>query len=874
MMRTGRSVALLFLVLMEFLGWKSWVVEAKPRRILLDTDMDTDDFFALLYLLKQNPSQFDLKAITISAIGWTDAGHAVNHVYDILYMMNRDDIPVGVGGDGGILDDGTILPHVGGYLPLIEQGMSTAGDCRYRQAIPVGGHGRLDVNTNYGLRRSFLPQGRRRYIPLQQSTAQKVLIDTVAAGPTVLLVIGSHTNIALFLMTNPHLKKNIEHIYIMGGGVRSKNPCCTNNASTSCEPQYCDHKGNLFTGYTSNPYAEFNIFGDPFAAYQVFHTGIPVTLVPLDSTNTIPINEEFFDVFQQQQETFEAQYCFKSLKIIRDNWFDNGFYTSYFMWDSFASGVAISIMSKEDNYDGENEIAEMKYLNITVVTSNEPYGVRDGSNPFFDGRAVPKFNLQKAGVHSGHVQTGLQDPFCIVKGSDRGICQDGYTKEVAGPEAVQVLVAQEAKPNQDVHSPLNRQFFKSFLDVLNAHNRSGRFNFTTQFPYYREILYKPNITNRTRGRPVVLDMDMSAGDFLALIYLLKVPVEVVDLKGILVSGNGWATAATIDIIYDVLHMMGRDDVPVGLGNLTALGTPSLGCKYVKAIPQGSGGLLDSDTLYGLARTLPRSPRSYTVENSERFGALGNTDQPQLRQALALEVWQSISRALQPGEKLTVLTNGPLTNLANIIDRDECAAKVIEDVYIVGGQAIDGKNKTGNVFTVPSNKFAEFNMFLDPLAAKKVMESNLRITLIPLSAQQKVCSFERTLQNLKLAEKTPESIFAHSLLSLLYELQQERPKLYRHMEIFLGEVLGAVFLVEHSKLNPTMQTEKITVLTGNMSLDGQITVDKRYGKLVNIVDEFDSEAYYKLFADLLGDKQQSAVIGSFDEQQKIWRTPPK
>lgn len=76
----------------------------------------------------------------------------------------------------------------------------------------------------------------------------------------------------------------------------------------------------------------------------------------------------------------------------------------------------------------------------------------------------------------------------------------------------------------------------------------------------------------------------------------------------MVSGNGWANAATIDIIYDVLHMMGRDDIPVGLGNVTALGTPTLGCKYVRAIPQGSGGLIDSDTLYGLARTLPRSPR--------------------------------------------------------------------------------------------------------------------------------------------------------------------------------------------------------------------------------------------------------------------------
>ncbi|KAE8076816.1 hypothetical protein FH972_015441 [Carpinus fangiana] len=54
--------------------------------------------------------------------------------------------------------------------------------------------------------------------------------------------------------------------------------------------------------HTSNPYAEFNVFGDPFAAYQVFHSGIPITLVPLDATNTIPINENFFDTFEQRQQ--------------------------------------------------------------------------------------------------------------------------------------------------------------------------------------------------------------------------------------------------------------------------------------------------------------------------------------------------------------------------------------------------------------------------------------------------------------------------------------------------------------------------------------------------------------------------------------------
>ena len=59
----------------------------------------------------------------------------------------------------------------------------------------------------------------------------------------------------------------------------------------------------------------------------MIHSGIPVTLVPLDATNTIPITEQFFDAFEKSQDTYEAQYCFKSLKISRDTWFDNEFYS-------------------------------------------------------------------------------------------------------------------------------------------------------------------------------------------------------------------------------------------------------------------------------------------------------------------------------------------------------------------------------------------------------------------------------------------------------------------------------------------------------------------------------------------------------------------
>lgn len=36
--------------------------------------------------------------------------------------------------------------------------MTTVGECRYRQSIPIGGGGRLDIDSNYGIRKGFLPQ--------------------------------------------------------------------------------------------------------------------------------------------------------------------------------------------------------------------------------------------------------------------------------------------------------------------------------------------------------------------------------------------------------------------------------------------------------------------------------------------------------------------------------------------------------------------------------------------------------------------------------------------------------------------------------------------------------------------------------------------
>ncbi|KAM1160412.1 hypothetical protein ACFX19_034021 [Malus domestica] len=128
-----------------------------------------------------------------------------------------------------------------------------------------------------------------------------------------------------------------------------------------------------------------------------------------------------------------------------------------------------------------------------------------------------------------------------------------------------------------------------------------------------------------------------------------------------------------------IYMMGRDDILVGLGNVFAVG------QYYSS-----------------------------------FASLG--------QPIAIEVWKTIVKSLDPGSKITLLTNGPLTNLAEII-LFENADSVVQDVYIVEGH-IRHDNEKGNLFTVPSNEYEEFNMFLNPLAARAVFNSKLNITLIP------------------------------------------------------------------------------------------------------------------------------------------------
>lgn len=106
------------------------------------------------------------------------------------------------------------------------------------------------------------------------------------------------------------------------------------------------------------------------------------------------------------------------------------------------------------------------------------------------------------------------------------------------------------------------------------------------------------------------------------------------------------------------------------------------------------------------------------------------------------------------------------------------------------------------------------------------------------------------------------------------LSKASVKLYVMMQdMFLGEMLGAVIMSNgHSSLNSSFQVKPIRVYaTGREDTDGQMAVDEQNGLPIKILESFDETAYYDLFANRIGDKKQSAVVGSFSEQKRMWST---
>jgi purine nucleosidase len=178
--------------------------------------------------------------------------------------------------------------------------------------------------------------------------------------------------------------------------------------------------------------------------------------------------------------------------------------------------------------------------------------------------------------------------------------------------------------------------------------------------------------------PLILDVDTGIDDSLALLYAAASPeAELVAVT--CVSGNVEARQVAGNTLA-ILELAGRTDVEVAIGREVPLDRP------LETTPETHGPLG-----IGYAE-LPAAARS----PSPRHGVDVIVDEARRR----------------PGE-LTLVTLGPLTNLAVALEREPALPRLLRGVAIMGG-----------AFGVPGNTTptTEWNLHCDPEAARLVFRA--------------------------------------------------------------------------------------------------------------------------------------------------------
>jgi len=150
----------------------------------------------------------------------------------------------------------------------------------------------------------------------------------------------------------------------------------------------------------------------------------------------------------------------------------------------------------------------------------------------------------------------------------------------------------------------------------------------------------------------------------------------------------------------------------------------------------------------------------------------------------------------------VLATGALTNLAQAFQRQRGAARNIQRLVIMGGAIRVPGNLGDGGYYKTDNKTAEWNIFIDPLAAKRVLASDVRIDVVPLDATGKVPIDMAFVHELKAAATGPLSRFVAQILESERELIQQG--LYQ-----AWDPLAAVALVDPAVARWTALTLDVT-----------------------------------------------------------------
>ena len=160
---------------------------------------------------------------------------------------------------------------------------------------------------------------------------------------------------------------------------------------------------------------------------------------------------------------------------------------------------------------------------------------------------------------------------------------------------------------------------------------------------------------------------------------------------------------------------------------------------------------------GAAAPLLRDNRFAT--NAHGKSGMGGFEFPEPKKELLLEenaVMSEYRTLMASEEKMTILTLGPLTNIALLISTFPEVKEKIEEIIMMGGST-----ERGNI-----GIYGEFNVTIDPEAAKMVFRSGIPITMVGLDIGRKARLMVEDLEEL---EKSGEvgTMISSLFLSLIH-----------------------------------------------------------------------------------------------------------
>jgi purine nucleosidase len=201
------------------------------KKIIIDCDPGHDDAVAIMLAIAHD--DIDLLGITCVGGNATLENTVLNSL-KVCALLNKPKIPVYAGSAKPLIYELETAEHVHGKSGLDRDGESIA------------------LSSDY---------------IVQDKHGVDFIIETCKNSnqPIYLCPLGPLTNIAMSIQKDPTIKDNIKEIVFMGGAAM-----CLGNIT---------------------PAAEFNIFVDPHAANIVLNSGIPITMMGLDVTHKVNVND-------------------------------------------------------------------------------------------------------------------------------------------------------------------------------------------------------------------------------------------------------------------------------------------------------------------------------------------------------------------------------------------------------------------------------------------------------------------------------------------------------------------------------------------------------------------------------------------------------